>query len=308
MPYLQSRRLSLKLVSCFAVLSALTACSPVRLLNALVPSNDFDVQRAVPYAEGDRHEADIYVPRASTDNPRGRPMVVFFYGGSWQSGSRRDYLFVGEALASRGIVTVIPDYRLYPSTLFPGFVEDAAAAVAWAKAHAKDYGADPERIFLMGHSAGAHIVMLLVTDKHYLSADGVETSSLAGAIGLSGPYDFLPLKDDALRSIFPASLRAASQPINHVSGHEPPLFLGVGLSDVTVDPGNTFRFAARANEAGDSVEVKQYAGINHAMIVGNVGRPVRALSPLIKVAPVLDDVTAFIDQTSLNASRAASAK
>ncbi|MDI7066444.1 alpha/beta hydrolase, partial [Klebsiella pneumoniae] len=99
-----------------------------------------------------------------------RPVVVFFYGGSWQNGARSDYLFVGQALTSRGFVAVLPDYRTYPDTRFPGFMEDAAAAVRWARDHAAEYGGDPSRIFLMGHSAGAHIVALLATDGHYLAA------------------------------------------------------------------------------------------------------------------------------------------
>lgn len=88
---------------------------------------------------------------------------------------------------------MIPDYRLYPETTYPGFMDDAAAAVVWARAHAAEFGADPQRIFLMGHSAGAHIAMLLTTDRHYLAQHGVDPHALAGAIGLAGPYDFLPL-------------------------------------------------------------------------------------------------------------------
>jgi acetyl esterase/lipase len=281
---------------CLAVVCSamLAACSPVKLVNALVPHRDFDLHADVPYASGDRHALDVYVPKGAAST-KPKPLVVFFYGGSWQNGDRRDYLFVGEALASRGFVTMIPDYRRYPETRYPGFMDDAAAAVAWARAHAADYGADPDRVFLMGHSAGAHIAMLLTTDRRYLAQHGFDMHALRGAIGLAGPYDFLPLQDDTLEAIFPADLREDSQPINHVDGHEPPIFLGVGSADHTVDPGNTTRFAARLEAAGDRVELKRYAGINHAMIVGSLGRPVRALSSLVTVAPVLDDVTAFID-------------
>jgi len=220
------------------------------------------------------------------------PIVVFIYGGSWQNGSRADYRFVGEALASAGFVTVIADYRVYPETLFPGFVDDAAAAVSWARAHASAYGADPRRLFLVGHSAGAQIVGMLATDNRYLRAQGLDKSMIAGMVGLAGPYDFLPLRDNTLKRIFPEDRRAASQPIHFVDGTEPPIFLGVGNADKTVDPGNTSRFAARLTQAGDRVTVVHYPRLNHALTVGVVGAPLRF------IAPVRRDVVTFIRRTS----------
>jgi acetyl esterase/lipase len=264
-------------------------------MNGLTPHGTYDRRGDIPYEAGDRHTLDVYTPKAQQSSDAPRPLVVFFYGGSWQTGNRQDYLFVGEALASRGYVTVIPDYQRYPETKFPGFMDDAAAAVAWARAHAVEFGADPQRIFLMGHSAGAHIAMLLATDRRYLARHNVEAGSLAGVVGLAGPYDFLPLQDATLKEVFPPDVRNDSQPINHIDGAEPPIFLGVGTADHTVDPGNTTRFAARLQAVGDRYELKRYAGVNHAMIVGSFGRPVRLLSPVITVAPVLDDVSRFID-------------
>ncbi|SAK61004.1 alpha/beta hydrolase [Caballeronia temeraria] len=276
-------------------IAMLSACSPAGLVNALTPHSTYELRVNIPYEAGDRHSLDVYSPRRPQSSGAPSPLIVFFYGGSWQTGDRKDYLFVGEALAARGYVTVIPDYRRYPQTIFPGFMDDAAAAVAWAQAHAIDFHADPQRIFLMGHSAGAHIAMLLATDRRYLAQHGVDAGALAGVVGLAGPYDFLPLQDPTLEQIFPMGTRKDSQPINHVDGAEPPIFLGVGMDDHTVDPGNTTRFAARLEAFGDRFELKSYAGINHAMIVGSFGRPVRSLSGLITVAPVLDDVSRFID-------------
>ncbi|WP_347557149.1 alpha/beta hydrolase [Robbsia sp. KACC 23696] len=296
----------------------LAACSPVGALNALTPRHTYVLQSDIAYGSVARQRLDVYVPRqaagtantASTavagssptgDDPaRGvsrltsssMPIVVFVYGGSWQNGDRADYRFAGEALASAGFVTVIPDYRVYPETIFPGFVEDAAAAVAWARAHAADYGADPRRLFLVGHSAGAQIVALLATDNRYLHAQGLDKSMIAGLVGLAGPYDFLPLQDDTLKKVFPLDRREASQPIHFVDGREPPVFLGVGNADKTVDPGNTERFAARLEQAGDRVTVRHYPKLNHALTIGVVGAPLRFL------APVRRDVVSFIRQTS----------
>lgn len=272
-------------------LAALGGCSPAGVLNAAVSHKNFRAENGLAYGSAPRQKLDVYMPGAASASPtgsHGRPVVVFFYGGSWQSGSRDSYLFVGAALASRGFVAVVPDYRTWPETAFPGFIDDAAAAVRWARDHAAEFGGDPSRIFLMGHSAGAHIVMLLATDNRYLAAQQMSKHDLSGVIGLAGPYDFLPLKDATLEEIFPPELRAASQPINFVSGDEPPAFLAAGERDTTVDPGNTDRFAAKLRAAGDTVEVKHYPRIGHALLVGAIAAPLRGF------APVLDDTSAFI--------------
>ena len=282
------------------VLAALGGCSAAGVLNATVSHKNFQVEHSLAYGRSPRQTLDVYMPAANSpqSGSHGRPIVVFFYGGSWQSGSRDSYLFVGAALASRGFVAVVPDYRTWPETTFPGFVDDAAAAVRWARDHAAEFGGDPSRIFLMGHSAGAHIVMLLATDGRYLAAQQMSKRDLSGVIGLAGPYDFLPLHDATLEEIFPPALRAASQPINFVEGDEPPVFLAAGERDTTVDPGNTDRFAARLRAAGDTVEVKHYPRIGHALLVGAIAGPLRGF------APVLDDTSAFIDaQTSREVQR-----
>jgi acetyl esterase/lipase len=301
-------------LSAALALAALGGCSATGVLNAAVSHKNFLVEDGLTYGNSPRQKLDVYVPKAAPpakplatptaanvpkiNGSHGRPIVVFFYGGSWQSGSRDSYLFVGAALASRGFVAVVPDYRTWPETAFPGFVDDAATAVRWARDHAAEFGGDPSRIFLMGHSAGAHIVMLLATDDRYLAAQQMSKRDLSGVIGLAGPYDFLPLKDATLEAIFPPALRAASQPINFVEGDEPPIFLAAGKRDTTVDPGNTDRLAARLRAAGDSVEVKHYPWIGHALLVGAIAGPLRGF------APVLDDTSAFIEaQMSREARR-----
>lgn len=298
------RRL-LKLTAALA-LAALGGCSAAGVLNAAVSRKDFQAENGLAYGGSPRQKLDIYLPTPSAphSSPQGRPIVVFFYGGSWQTGSRSSYLFVGAALASRGFVAVVPDYRTWPETAFPGFVDDAAAAVRWARDHATEFGGDPSRIFLMGHSAGAHIVMMLATDGRYLAAQQMSKSDISGVIGLAGPYDFLPLQDSTLEAIFPPALRAASQPINFVEGDEPPMFLAAGERDTTVDPGNTDRLAAKLRLSGDkSVEVKHYPRVGHALLVGAIAGPLRGF------APVLDDTSAFIDtQVSSAALREGNAR
>jgi len=296
MPRIKSAVISSRLcLAAAAALALLSGCSAVGTLNALVPRSTFKKTADVAYGPGPRRMLDVYSPaprilaKGASADPRLLPIVVFLYGGSWQSGNRSDYLFVGEALASRGFVAVLPDYRTYPETAFPGFIDDAAAAVRWAHDHASEYGADSARLFLMGHSAGAHIAALLATDGRYLAAQQMNKQQIRGVIGLAGPYDFLPLTDPILEQVFPLTQRAASQPINFVQGDEPPMLLAAGTRDTTVDPGNADRLAARLRAAGDTVTVKHYRGINHVLLVGALGAPLRG------IAPVLNDVADFID-------------
>jgi acetyl esterase/lipase len=199
------------------------------------------------------------------------------------------YRFVGAALAKRGVVTVVPDYRLYPEARFPAFMEDAAAAVAWTLGHAASFGGDSRHIFFMGHSAGAQIATLLALDTHYLRAAGADPSTIAGVIGLSGPYDFLPLTSPALKAIFgPEETWPLSQPIDFVTPSAPPMLLATGDSDDTVRPGNTERLAARLRLANVDVVERHYPDLGHELAIGAFA------SPLAFFAPVRHDVLQFI--------------
>jgi len=270
--------------------AALAACSPVKLLNAAIPSSGYRKTSDIAYGSDRRQVLDVYVPAAASPEPR--PVVVFFYGGSWQNGDRGNYLFVAQALTSRGYVAVLPDYRTYPETAFPGFVNDAAAATRWTRDHAHEFGGDPSRLFVMGHSAGAHLAALIATNPRYLASQSMSKADLRGVIGLAGPYDFLPIVDRTLLDVFPVATRAESQPINYVTGHEPPMFLAAGTDDTVVDPGNTDRLAAMLRKHGDSVEVRHYDGFSHIRIVSALALPLRGRST------VLADVAAFIDSRS----------
>ena len=265
------------------------ALRPVRLLNALTPRRGLRRLRDVAYGEHPRQRLDVYMPREPA-MPASRPLVVFFHGGSWQSGSRGDYLFVGQALATCGYVTVVPDYRLYPQARFPDFVHDAAAAFAWAREHALEFGADPRRIFLMGHSAGAQMAALLATDGSYLRARELGTDAIAGVIGLGGAYDFLPLRDPVLEEIFPAQDRHLSQPVHFVQGGHPPMLLAVSVDDRVVDPGNTERMATRLRGVGSPVHVLRYRRLGHILILGVLGIVLRPFVPLLR------ELGRFIDQ------------
>ncbi|HEX4051339.1 MAG TPA: alpha/beta hydrolase [Steroidobacteraceae bacterium] len=266
---------------------ALTGCSTTALLNALQPRAGVRVTRDRRYAPGARGTLDVYAPRAAKGNV---PVVLFIYGGSWDSGRKAEYEFVGDALASAGMVAVIPDYRVYPQVRWPAFLQDNARALRWAVDHAAAYGGDPHDVFLMGHSAGAYDALMLGLDPRWLAEVGLDpVRDLQGVIGLAGPYDFLPLTSARLQAIFgPPQGRPATQPINFVTGHNPPLFLATDQADKEVDPGNTMRLAARVRAAGGDVSAHSYAHLTHALLLGVFAVPLRA------VAPVRRDVVQFI--------------
>lgn len=240
------------------------------------------------YGAGPRQKLDIYAPEGA----RGPlPVLVFFYGGSWRSGSKREYSFIGDAFASRGFVTVIPDYRIAPD-VFPSFLEDGAAAIAWVQQNIAAHGGDPNRIVVVGHSAGAYITMMLALDAHYLRDAGV-TIPLRGAAGLAGPYDFLPFDVDATRDAFGAAVDPqATQPIRYARGDAPPLWLAWGEKDETVGRRNIENLSAAQRSAGGAVETKFYADLGHVGILLALSRPFRGR------APVLDDVISFAERVS----------
>ena len=264
-----------------SVLSLLGGCSPAALLNATVPRGGYTRQRDIAYGPLPRQTLDLYRPQ--TPRADGKS-VIFFYGGSWDTGAKGDYLFVGQALASRGITTIIPDYRLYPEVRFPAFIEDAAQATRWAGEHV-----GLTKLFIAGHSAGAHIASMLAVNTPYLAQAGVDRMKLAGVIGLSGPYDFLPLKSAKLIDIFGGANRPEIEAITFARA---PLPRGAaaprhgrhdGLSAQQREPRRGLAASRRAGRA------EALPGVGHIDIVA-------AFSDLLhKRATTREDVLAFID-------------
>jgi acetyl esterase/lipase len=271
---------------------ALSACSPVKVLNALTPSQTYDKTTGIAYGDDPRQKLDVYVPRHAL---AGAPVVVFFYGGSWNSGSRDDYTFVGEALASRGIVAVVADYRLYPQVRYPLFLEDSARAVAWTRTHIREFSGNAQRMYLMGHSSGGYNAAMLALDANLLGAVGMSPKDLRGWIGLAGPYDFLPIENPDVRPVFFWPLSPPqSQPINHVSRGAPPALLIAASRDDLVDPArNTAGLARKMRKVGVSVQDLYYSRPSHITLVATLSRPLRGL------APVLDQVVGFIEHTPI---------
>lgn len=272
--------------SLFAMLPALlTACSAVDVLNATVADDTYTLYANIAYANQPRQKLDVYRPKNTAKS--GAPMVIFFYGGSWSSGDRADYRFVGEALASKGIVAVIADYRLSPDVRYPAFVQDSALAVRWAVDHASDWGASPQRIYVMGHSAGAYNAAMLALDAQWLAEVQLTPQRLAGWIGIAGPYDFLPIGDSKTQLAFEwPNTPAHSQPLFHAaraSQQTPPALLLAPLKDTVVDPiRSTVGLAKALRMQGVSVEMSQLDNVSHVTIVASIASILRDKSPVLE--------------------------
>ena len=266
-----------------AALLALTGCSPARLLNLTVSTRDVLIERDLPYGDGPRLSLDVYRPRATPAEHA--PVVVFIHGGRWQAGAKGDFLFVGQALASAGLVTVIPDYRHWPDVTWRELIDDAEAATRWAVRESPRFGGDPARLFLAGHSSGAHTAAMVAVDPARLA--GVRPS-LRGLIGISGPYDFLPAQDADIRAMFAGVDPALAQPVGVAGPGAPPTLLLHGLGDEVVRPRNSEALAARLRDLGTPVELRLYPNVDHIRIVAALSTTLR------RQAPTFADLTAFV--------------
>lgn len=262
-------------------------CSKVAIFDTLVPYDGASKRTAtnITFGPDARNKLDVYQPADRTGT---KPVLFFVYGGSWNSGDKNDYGFVGHAFAAAGYVTVIADYRLVPKVRFPDFVTDGAKALGWINKNIARYGGDPERIYLAGHSAGAYNVMMLALDRSFLAAEGLPADLIKGAAGLSGPYDFLPLAVNSTKKAFgQADDLAQTQPVTHVTSRAPPIFIATGDADRLVRPKNTRALASRLSAAGTRHNIRIYPGIDHGGTLLALSRPLRSDTP------VLSDILAF---------------
>jgi acetyl esterase/lipase len=268
-------------------------CSRLGFLAANVPAVFGSYQRHanIAYGPDPQQRLDVYVPQRAAVEPR--PVVVFWHGGRWREGDKADYRFVGAALAGSGYVTLVANYRHYPQVKMPGFMHDAAQAALWAAAHANEFGGARERLYLMGHSAGAHLAALVTLDTRYFAAAGQAAPHIAGVIGLSGPYDFLPLLEPDVQDMFgPPELYPESQPINFVRADAPPMLLVQGLNDETVLPKNARNLAMALGALGVPVTLKLYSKLSHSDTLA-------ALTALLRGrAATLADIRGFVGRGS----------
>jgi acetyl esterase/lipase len=280
----------LALLALGSVVLFAAGCTSLSFLiaNTATLTGRYDRSTNHSYGPESRQKLDVYSPKDAQD----RPVVVFFYGGSWTAGNRGLYRFVGAALAERGIVAVLPDYRLYPQVKFPLFLDDGALAVAWVQKHAHEFGGDPQRIVLMGHSAGGHEAAFLAYDRQLLEKAGARPESIVGFVGLSGPYALAP-DTKILNTIFASPYTEAQwQPVRFVTSQAPPTLLVHGTADdvVSIQHAEQLRDVLQANHV--RVETQFYPDKNHSATVAGFSIPARGRTP------VLDHSVSFIESVA----------
>ena len=232
---------------------------------------------------------DVWQPSGGAH--RGLPVVIFWYGGGWAHGSRDAYAFAGRAFARRGFIAIVPDYRKVPQVHFPAFLQDGAEAVRWARDHIADYGGDPQRIALAGHSAGAYTAAMLTLDPRWLKAEGVDPGIVKAAVGLCGPYDFYPFTvARAAEAMRGAADPAMTQPINFARRGAAPMLLISAGDDVQVRAHNAVNLTARLKSLGGRVVHEDYPGLSHENVVMALSKPFSG------EGPVLDHVAAFLNR------------
>lgn len=288
------RAVGLGVLVLVAVIGAMFAfVSPPRLLSHydwVVGGNAGSrlVAEGVPFGSSGQ-ALDIWAPESATSNKL--PVVIFWYGGGWAKGDRASYAFAGRALAKAGFLVVIPDYRKVPQVRFPAFLDDGAEAVAWVENNIAEYRGDPERVAVMGHSAGAYQAVMLALDTGRLAAAGAGPGTVKAAVGLSGPYDFHPFTSDrAIAAMSHWPRPEETQPITYARTNAPPLLLVTSDGDETVRPKNTNNLGAKLRTLGAPVEVKNYGPLDHEEVVMALSVPFRGKGP------ILTDSVAFLRQ------------
>ncbi len=257
----------------------MSGCSTISLFSTFTPkdSGATRVARDVHYGDDPRQTYDVYAP----DNASGFPVIVFFYGGGWNSGSKADYTWFGMALAAMGYVVAVPDYRLTPQVVYPAFLDDGAAAIKHVTQHAATYGGDGTRLALMGHSAGAYNAVMLALDPHYLGVDAAGKSPVLSCIGVSGPYDFLPFDVKESRDTFGAWPRPEeTQPIHYIHKTNTHFLLMASRADHTVYLKNSVSLQSKLLAAGTDCRLHVYEGLNHADTAAAFSLPFRGKGTL----------------------------
>ena len=266
-----------------ALISAI-GCTPRDGLERVV-LNDVHRTADIPFGADVRQQLDVYAER-STRKPA--PVIVFIYGGRWKYSTKRDYLLIGNTLARHGYVAVLPNYRLFPQVQYPAFAEDGAQAIRWTRDNIALFGGDPSRVFVVGHSSGAHTVTMLALDAHFLRDAGLPSDAVRGYVSLAGPVDTTWTASDVQEIMGGEANWARSYPSNFVTASSPPLLLLHGTGDNVVTVGNSVRLAERIRNAGGCARQKSYPAVGH------IGIALALAFPALDLAPVMRDVADFV--------------
>lgn len=259
-------------------LFALGGCSAVQVINSVSKIHGATVQENIAFDSNPRLTLDLYLP--SPPNPEAQvntPVIVFFYGGSWNRGEKSEYEFVGRRLASLGYIAAIPNYRVYPEAKYPQFLEDGAKASAkvlqlLSSPQYQAYKPD-NRLIMMGHSAGAYNAAMLAMDDRWLGRENVNrNNSIKGLIGMAGAYNIYPICVEEVRPVFDhPNYPTNSQPIDYVGSSKVPTLLLAPEEDTLVSTKkNTLSLHQALLKNKTPSKVVAVKGTDHITVLGTL--------------------------------------
>lgn len=274
------------------------ALSALSVVNSLSSSGGVGVSKNILYGDAPLQDLDMYYPKPlvqamqTQQNIRNDyPMVVFVYGGSWENGSKEDYAFVGQSFAQAGYVTAVINYRKAPEHVYPDYVQDTAQAIAWSYDNAARFHADPQRLAVVGHSAGAFNVVAAVSNEAFLAPYGMKPSDIRTVVGIAGPYSY-DFREFSSATAFPKDATPDEvMPDRHIKGQQPPYLLLTAENDKIVYEQNTINMTQALKAYGVSVENGVIKGASHATSIGAMA------SPLRWVNDVRAQVLQYLDKT-----------
>ena len=263
------------------------ALSALAIVNGITSNGGVGVSKNILYGDEPNQDLDIYYPKPLTKAMKSKnvtddnaindsyPMVVFVHGGSWESGNKDEYAFVGQSLAQAGYVTAVINYRKAPEHLYPDYVQDAAQAIAWSYNNAKSLHADPKRLAVIGHSAGAFNAVAAVANEDFLAPYGVKPKDIAAVIGIAGPYSYDFRKFSSRTAFGSDATPETVMPDRQIKGAQPPYLLLTAEKDKIVHVTNTTKMTQALKAAGVKVETGEIAGASHATSIGAMAPPLR---------------------------------
>ena len=261
------------------------ALSALAIVNGITSNGGVGVSKNILYGDEPNQDLDIYYPKplakamnSTIDNSAihdSYPMVVFVHGGSWESGNKDEYAFVGQSLAQAGYVTAVINYRKAPEHVYPDYVQDTAQAIAWSYNNAKNLHADPKRLAVVGHSAGAFNAVAAVANEDFLKPYGVKPTDIAAVIGIAGPYSYDFRKFSSVTAFGASATPETVMPDRHIKGAQPPYLLLTAEKDKVVHVTNTIKMTQALKEVGVRVETGEISGASHATSIGAMAPPLR---------------------------------
>ena len=261
------------------------ALSALSIVNGLTASGGVTVSKNILYGDQPTQDLDIYYPKALSQAMKSQqtitntyPMVVFVYGGSWETGTKEEYAFVGQSLAQAGYVTAVVNYRKAPEHVYPDYVEDTAQAIAWSYKNAASLHADPNRLAVVGHSAGAFNVVAAVSNEDFLAPYSIKPDDIKAVVGIAGPYSYDFRKFDSVTAFGANATPDQVMPDRQLKGPQPPYLLLTAENDKTVYDTNTIKMTKALKDFGATVENGEIKGASHATSIGAMAPPLRWLN------------------------------